>query len=109
MPSSAWKKRLNSSHLVISYAVFCLKNNILCTAHRRDRAPGISQVGSLVACARYDGSLFFFFFLKTGPPPNFPPFPPPPPLPTPRFPPRRAGGKTARGGRPVFFSPPPGI
>src|ERR1022692_2270980 len=26
MPSSAWKKRLNSSHLVISYAVFCLEH-----------------------------------------------------------------------------------
>src|SRR5256885_16264880 len=30
MPSSAWKStRLNSSHLVISYAVFCLKQHAL--------------------------------------------------------------------------------
>src|SRR5256885_1698287 len=50
--------RLNSSHLVISYAVFCLKknNHAMCLdrpAHRQPvRADGLAKIELLVACLR---------------------------------------------------------
>ena len=33
MPSSAWSTRLNSSHITISYAVFCLENTTELQSH----------------------------------------------------------------------------
>src|SRR5256885_8574942 len=38
--------RLNSSHLVISYAVFCLKKKKLCHRSDEPRAPGYGHVHS---------------------------------------------------------------
>src|SRR3954467_1151281 len=87
---------LNSSHTIISYAVFCLKKN----HRRRDCAPGVSQRraplrappgaragggeaeggsprGGRVADAR-PRMYAIFFFLTRGGPPTLPPFPPPP-------------------------------
>src|ERR1022692_2966541 len=85
--------RLNSSHLVISYAVFCLKKKIhnvstdtlrrasavcsrvvrairvLCRALRRCREP------SDVALALTDRLFFFFFFLMIRRPPRSTLFP----------------------------------
>src|ERR1039457_3914295 len=92
--------RLNSSHLVISYAVFCLKKNKTNQhqARRRRRASphwrsarehvrgvlclastcfGCSASTFPLACF-----LFFFFFLKDPPPTDFSPFPLPAALPT---------------------------
>src|ERR1039457_1897952 len=88
--------RLNSSHLVISYAVFCLKKKtnteIECmspqqrrlrvTAYRArayQRLHAAARVASCLAPALMHAFFFFFFFLKTGPPRN-PPFFPHPPL-----------------------------
>src|ERR1039457_7156634 len=77
--------RLNSSHLVISYAVFCLKkykynDGIVIPDHWGNalewvnHAPhnGTPSVGA-IAVLPPGGS---FFFLDVGPPPNFIPFPP---------------------------------
>src|ERR1039457_3299236 len=92
--------RLNSSHLVISYAVFCLKKkekNTLSalTLPRTKHTPASREctVPAPWACCCALGSmaallgsvcfvLFFFFFLNRAAPPNFPLFPPRPPLPT---------------------------
>src|ERR1035438_5784705 len=91
--------RLNSSHLGISYAVFCLKKNK--SADDR-QAPGAAAADAGLAsravlcpprrssflrptaAARKVGdkiSVFFFFFLRRPAPPelSFPPHPPPPP------------------------------
>src|ERR1039458_1517 len=87
--------RLNSSHLGISYAVFCLKKKILAlfpTAalpprrHRNTTAiPKQHRLAPLRVHFR-DGSLgwrtrllrrLFFFFSAPAPPARFPPFPPP--------------------------------
>src|ERR1039457_1748329 len=97
LPNSDRKStRLNSSHLVISYAVFCLKkkkkNNYIyiCSAttcvtvylhcHLRDITPDIDHTrhGCTLAFLTFLFFFFFFFFLGGGPPPNFPFFPPPP-------------------------------
>src|ERR1039458_6946373 len=65
--------RLNSSHLGISYAVFCLKKNshidlcLVCTYAARTRRPARGHtVGSNAP---------IFFFLIIGRPRNFPLFP----------------------------------
>src|ERR1039457_409222 len=79
--------RLNSSHLVISYAVFCLKKTMLERFGQVGVAAGIKALlavfGHRVPRRGDEGSgvasfaqvLFFFFFLHHGPP-HFPPFPP---------------------------------
>src|SRR3954464_11555468 len=105
MPSSGVKTcaldrkstRLNSSHTIISYAVFCLKkthsrrprpatcvpapappcptSTAAAEAGRRRRvwrAPSMRRQGH--------GEWLHFFFLKVRRPPHSPPFPPPPPL-----------------------------
>src|SRR4051795_2071589 len=98
MPSSACKKcaldrkstRLNSSHTLISYAVFCLKKK---TAHPRLRTGGdlpplrpahhaqplrptrVAICGAILAsCVRLtpDSGYFFFFFNDTAPPEIYP-------------------------------------
>src|ERR1039457_7107656 len=89
--------RLNSSHLVISYAVFCLKKkkhdspmvglrltNTLSSLSYVARVPGrvlcaTRAVGCGARCSVGFCGSFFFFFLKRGPPPTLPPPPPPPP------------------------------
>src|ERR1022692_300511 len=92
-----WKStRLNSSHLVISYAVFCLKKK-----KNKETAPGHScpglgppsshrPLGASHANSRLTPRrtviifsclffvFFFFFFLNGPPPPVFSLFPPPP-------------------------------
>src|ERR1022692_4444054 len=76
--------RLNSSHLVISYAVFCLKKN---SKYARDNR---AIRGSVERCCCRPGQcipdvlyscriVFFFFFLKHPTPPSAPLFSPPPP------------------------------
>src|ERR1039457_4312302 len=87
--------RLNSSHLVISYAVFCFKKNKEPTgqplrASRARSAHALLAVARARRCghqvrARCSGRLrvvvcfLFFFFFQARPPP--PPPPPPPPAP----------------------------
>src|SRR3990170_1752877 len=81
--------RLNSSHQIISYAVFCLKKNKQPLDGGRIGQPsdldGLAvyfmsdlsrfTTGQVVAV---DGGLTIcFFFLKIGPPPKSPPFPSP--------------------------------
>src|ERR1039457_7175605 len=91
--------RLNSSHLVISYAVFCLKkkkkkkhnevdNHDRPSKHaqrvtRCVHPPRSSSLSlSCLDAVSVQYVLFaFFFFLKDPPPPNFSPFPPPAPFP----------------------------
>src|ERR1039457_118817 len=90
--------RLNSSHLVISYAVFCLKKKTrkgtpasphapppAATAEGRAGAVAWSTLfpvgcgaGSLPSSPR--SLLYCFFFLRGGPPRNPPSLPPPTPL-----------------------------
>src|ERR1022692_3734124 len=69
--------RLNSSHLVISYAVFCLKKKILILFGSN---PKFDQVRSCRDCNRLAWLLelgaVFFFFLRDGPIPKIPPIPP---------------------------------
>src|SRR3954462_212655 len=105
MPSSAVQKcaldrkstRLNSSHTIISYAVFCLKKN---NTPYQDPTPGRHATYTDLRESHLphppthspDSWLLplcppllsipslFFFFLKDGAPPNFPPFPPPAPF-----------------------------
>src|ERR1022692_3199337 len=85
--------RLNSSHLVISYAVFCLKKKNYDHAHilhvvetivldKKVRFPSRAVVSSLVdthlsrkPCSRPDGSIPFFFFLMIRRPPRSTLFP----------------------------------
>src|ERR1039457_1808368 len=86
--------RLNSSHLVISYAVFCLKKGKLTQCHWADpqtkdrRARGLAPLrrrrarrrlhAALVrsAAEAAAGAVSFFFFLKRRTNPPIPPFPP---------------------------------
>src|SRR3990170_1068005 len=89
--------RLNSSHQIISYAVFCLKKNQNLQPHplqvhrqlARPSRPGPSPAAGgggrsgpvaprWASCPRNRMSTFFFF--KWGRPPRSSPFPPPPPL-----------------------------
>src|ERR1039457_3237969 len=58
MPSSAWKKQLNSSHLVISYAVFCLEKKTKAHALCARLCCSVIVVASLIVVL----SVFFFFF-----------------------------------------------
>src|ERR1022692_4445480 len=92
--------RLNSSHLVISYAVFCLKKKKRINKAWREEwlrhrgrfahaCPGACCViGDGLPClcpsmrASFSEHLFVFFFLKAHRPALFPPFPPPPLSPT---------------------------
>src|ERR1039457_1146401 len=90
--------RLNSSHLVISYAVFCLKkkkemspsNQHSAAVSRPGGAAGerVARVhrhrcgGVALQCVQHRLlclSVFFFFFNRPRPP-RFPPLPPPRPL-----------------------------
>src|ERR1035441_6106640 len=90
--------RLNSSHLGISYAVFCLKkkNNNKTTGRTQLLAPTTAHcsmrahVGHFAARHPWRSPwlrslcwlfFFFFFFFKKRGPPRSPPFPPPPPSP----------------------------
>src|ERR1039457_7132167 len=91
--------RLNSSHLVISYAVFCLKKkkNIIprsgvqiwaidhfedfvsCVTHARGPNTGLATISP--ECVTSAAGTVVFFFLKNTPPPETPPPSPPPPPP----------------------------
>src|ERR1039457_3591441 len=89
--------RLNSSHLVISYAVFCLKKKTRFpllgqpaglqqnTRTRPDNGAARREclVGPGAPHAVTPGTpcptISFFFFFKGGRPPHSPPPPPPPP------------------------------
>src|ERR1022692_3366840 len=62
--------RLNSSHLVISYAVFCLKKK---TRHRH--RGGSSEGPRPETTRRWRNGHRFFFFLRIRRPPRSPPFP----------------------------------
>src|ERR1039457_6686496 len=96
-PQDRKSTRLNSSHLVISYAVFCLKKNKIPKIRAGDRfdvgdtlalarRPSVAvRAAQRVRVARARGvrsqhQVFFFFFLKAGGPPRIPPPPPPPPF-----------------------------
>src|ERR1039458_8626538 len=90
--------RLNSSHLGISYAVFCLKKKTQKHTHNPQPTPeptpappllplppgcgvtrlsaGVLICGGCEACDK----VFVFFFLKIRGPPRFSPFPHPAPL-----------------------------
>src|ERR1039457_5611182 len=88
--------RLNSSHLVISYAVFCLKKKqklhsrshhtrplqlATTPGHRHAASPSRCVLGrpdAYGSVSPHSFVFFFFFFLMTGPPPISPLFPPPP-------------------------------
>src|ERR1022692_327450 len=77
--------RLNSSHLVISYAVFCLKKKK--TESRHDLIRCFQEMCSTraattkTASRNYNGNItsyhVFFFFLMIGRPPRSPLFPNP--------------------------------
>src|SRR3954465_957800 len=105
MPSSACKKnadrkstRLNSSHTIISYAVFCLKKKATTQGNRLQSAPtplGTAAthhprwLGAAAAAPWHGvqdtavgwGVASVFVFLRAGAPPESPLFPPRPPLP----------------------------
>src|ERR1022692_3764117 len=87
--------RLNSSHLVISYAVFCLKKkqNNHCYSRPRDSVHGhpallrqipathpIARPASATTSTGSASDRHFFFFITFRPPRTFPPFPRPAPL-----------------------------
>src|ERR1039458_10047651 len=92
-PSDRKSTRLNSSHLGISYAVFCLKKKEPLTPsgglHRATLSAGsVASLGLVGACACGGASIdsgracvgslwptFYFFFLKDRGPPEFSPFP----------------------------------
>src|ERR1039457_3593437 len=69
--------RLNSSHLVISYAVFCLKK--LCDSQSEDspQLGGITGAGVGNRLQHLAHAVGFFFFLNGGRPRNSPLFPAP--------------------------------
>src|ERR1039457_5865100 len=91
--------RLNSSHLVISYAVFCLKKKKKIKRLRQHISDGErrrhcrpqrhthrrTSVCRSISLRAYIVLLivfvFFFFFFKDRGPPKLPPFPPPGPFP----------------------------
>src|SRR6202042_1147578 len=74
--------RLNSSHVEISYAVFCLKKTIthrcLETMQRRTTS---CRRGTRAREGWSTSGPISFFFLKKGEPPKSSPFPHPPPFP----------------------------
>src|SRR3954464_796039 len=88
--------RLNSSHTIISYAVFCLKKKKTTstpflidlhfththstTSHTCRAARVASLCASCTSCLRlsYATVCWFFFFLMIRRPPSSPPFPSPP-------------------------------
>src|ERR1039457_5365374 len=87
--------RLNSSHLVMSYAVFCFKKDVIprqliALEHRQDRPVDPRPVPDrrvtqrarrrrIRRIAAHVPNLFLlFFFFKNPAPPVFPPSPPPP-------------------------------
>src|SRR6202042_688867 len=84
--------RLNSSHVEISYAVFCLKKELILSGSQNTGGPqgAVGQqhnnqnwgalVGTLSALHSIralfaSGFRMFFFFIKARPPPYPPPFP----------------------------------
>src|ERR1022692_2467651 len=82
--------RLNSSHLVISYAVFCLKKKITASVAfgqttrvaRLTQNASTQELEDTATVLREAGdvqqfSIDFFFFLMTGEPPRSPLFPSP--------------------------------
>src|ERR1039458_4030655 len=89
--------RLNSSHLGISYAVFCLKKKSTQVPHTCRSSLGTgARLTAFTGRPRRTGRrihvrcaglaernttsrVFFFFFLEDGPPHPLPPLPPPPP------------------------------
>src|ERR1039457_3494167 len=74
MPSSAWNKRLNSSHLVISYAVFCLKKkNVTNPLSPKYYCLSVVTV-DLLFFFRFI-LFFFFFFFNDGAPTEIYPLP----------------------------------
>src|SRR3954467_12534775 len=85
--------RLNSSHTIISYAVFCLKKKNINPPHHPAQGPhpvdaprpprrprGRAVRGARDACDPRPGQVadLVFFFLINRPPPNSPLFPSPP-------------------------------
>src|ERR1022692_3917061 len=76
--------RLNSSHLVISYAVFCLKKKKTDRQSLRQRLPiggaspplhvqsPIVRATEFYPADRLPGRVFFFFFNEPGPPEIYP-------------------------------------
>src|SRR3954462_6405598 len=89
--------RLNSSHTIISYAVFCLKKNTQHPASPRHPSPvrphqrasprlplrtyqRLPPLLTRIALSAFHFLLSCFFFLKNGGPPEFSPFPPPAPF-----------------------------
>src|SRR3954466_11969642 len=89
--------RLNSSHTIISYAVFCLKKKKKDVHGRPGRLADLTAFGchtravslpgvaarhraAHVLGARVTPRLVVFFFLSDAAPPDFPLFPPPPPF-----------------------------
>src|ERR1039458_4528999 len=91
--------RLNSSHLGISYAVFCLKKKkqhkrtthvttrahkrllILIHARRRDGLPLCASPRQCLCGRLHGGGRLSLFFFKGGGPPGIHPFSPTPPSP----------------------------
>src|ERR1035438_624412 len=99
MASDRKSTRLNSSHLGISYAVFCLKKKnkkkttkdmlfdggylgLLICDNAPQSAAHAGPVCRTAICDSFFCGSFFFFFLKQAAPPEFPPLPPPAPFPT---------------------------
>src|SRR3954463_4117541 len=86
--------RLNSSHTIISYAVFCLKKKayrrarravgderaaLAAAVQRSGRPAAVHRSGGLARGGRQPGyEPRYLFFLMRGRPPRLPPFPQPP-------------------------------
>src|ERR1035441_8126208 len=68
--------RLNSSHLGISYAVFCLKKNKFVI--KNSSSIGVGNFRASPQPAQSSSKYCFFFFLMTRAPPKSSPFPPTP-------------------------------
>src|ERR1039457_392579 len=99
MPTDRKSTRLNSSHLVISYAVFCLKKKktkktiyrLEYTQPTKGTALLDARAQTVHVCLPVSCSVlcvfvvffffFFFFFFNEPPPTDTPPLPPPAPLP----------------------------
>src|SRR3954462_15329813 len=97
-PADRKSTRLNSSHTIISYAVFCLKKRMGRAPHLRGgrQVPGTGERGALDAGGvnrppdrpwprewgpQLGARLVFVFFLTDGAPPKIYALPPPPALP----------------------------